>query len=157
MTRPSSLFVSLWKKCSEPFGIRRQWPGRTSRRCLLWPTTPWPFRYTAISSQRLWRCLECVEPGRKIEWKIVVELPSLPVMGRRNSEIAQPSPFFMFSGWTSSTCTNGYFNGMVLPVMNRIRSVEAGPGELDDLLVLVVVHLEELCELLRRHRHRVER
>jgi hypothetical protein len=42
-----------------------------------------------------------------MEWKSVVELPFLPEMGSRNSEMAQPSPFFMFSGWTSSTWTRG--------------------------------------------------
>src|SRR5688572_2434488 len=120
MTSPSSSFDSLWKKCTEPFGIKRQCPGPTSVHSPLCPTVPQPLRYTAISSQRLCECLACVEPGRKMEWKIVVELPSLPVIGRRNSEMAQPSPFFMFSGWTSSTCTSGYLRGMALPSIRDV-------------------------------------
>jgi hypothetical protein len=43
-----------------------------------------------------------------MEWNSVVELPFFPEIGSRNSDIAQPSPFFMFSGCTSSTCTRGY-------------------------------------------------
>jgi hypothetical protein len=47
-----------------------------------------------------------------MEWKRVEELPFLPEMGSRNSEMAQPSPAFMFSGRTSSTCTRGYLRDM---------------------------------------------
>jgi hypothetical protein len=49
-----------------------------------------------------------------MEWKSVVELPFFPEIGSRNSEMAQPSPCFMFSGWTSSTWTRGYWRVMAL-------------------------------------------
>ena len=53
-----------------------------------------------------------MEPGRKMEWKTVVELPFFPEMGSRNSEMAQPSFSSIFSGRTSSACTRGYLRGM---------------------------------------------
>jgi hypothetical protein len=69
-------------------------------------------------------------PEYRMEDRVL--LPCCPEIGSRNSEIAQPSPFFMFSGWTSSTWTSGYLSGIGYSYSSG--SGTCGAGTADQIL-----------------------